>query len=198
MKQLSFWLSWITLAAFTAVFLSQGNFEFILYAATLTVLIGLVQWSDRHLHYPPMVKWCFWLWLVMHMCGGFVHIGGGRLYDIVLIPLAGEPFHILRYDQFVHAFCYFMIGGLLQTIIGWLAMPSSPRGWLALVTVLAALGIGALNEIIEFSAVVFFDAGDGVGGYYNNALDNVFNGLGALAALAWFVPWRVTVHGGEN
>lgn len=183
-KQLSLWFSWATLIGFTAAFVLMGNREFILYAVTLSILIALVQWSDRKLHYPAGVKWCFWAWLVMHMCGGFVHLQGVRLYDVMLLPCVDAPYHILRYDQFVHAFCYFTIGGFLRTIITSLAAPGASRTGIVLITLLAALGVGALNEIIEFAAVAFF-ASSGVGDYMNNALDNVFNGLGALAALAW-------------
>ena len=184
MRPLSLWFSWITLAVFTAFFVLKGNREFLLYAATLSILILLVQWSGRRLHYPAGVLWCFLLWLVLHMCGGFVHLGGVRLYDITLMPLVGAPYHILRYDQFVHAFCYFTLGGLLKTIVVAQAAPDAPRRGLAMMTLLAALGVGALNEIIEFAAVAWFGS-DGVGDYFNNALDNVFNAAGALAALAW-------------
>ena len=121
------WLSWLTLAGFTLAFLILGNSEFLLYAVTLSILIALVQWSNRRLSYPAGVLWCFWLWLVMHMCGGFVHIHGVRLYDVILVPLVGAPYHILRYDQVVHAFCYFALGGLLKTIVTALVAPA-PRG----------------------------------------------------------------------
>jgi putative membrane protein len=177
-------LSWIVLAAFTVVFLARGNREFLLYAATLSVLIALVQRSDRVLAYAAGVKWCFLFWLVLHMCGGYVHVGATRLYDLILLPLAGAPYHVLRYDQFVHAFCYFMIGGLLSGLVAHMASPRASPWLQRLVVLLAALGVGAINEIIEFSAVACFGT-DGVGDYFNNALDNVFNALGAIAALVW-------------
>ena len=47
-------------------------------------------------------------------------------------------------------------------------------------TILAAIGVGLLNEVIEFAMVVFADAGEAVGGYYNTALDLVFNLIGAI------------------
>jgi uncharacterized membrane protein YjdF len=178
-------LSWGVLAVFTGIFLRRGNLEFLLYAATLTVLIALVQHGDRRFDYPAGVKWSFLAWLVMHMCGGHVHLGGTRLYDVILLPLAGAPYHILRYDQFVHLFCYLTIGGLLRAPVERLAAPGAPSVLLRLLVLLAALGVGALNEIVEFAAVVLFRAA-GVGDYWNNALDNVFNALGALAAsLVW-------------
>ncbi len=180
--QASLWLSWLVLAGFTLVFTLRGNREFLLYAATLSVLILLVQRSDRSLRHSPIVKWCFLAWLVMHMCGGFLQVNGTRLYDTVLLPLVDAPYHILRYDQFVHAFCYFTIGGLLLGFVRKVAAPATSLWHLRLLTLLAALGVGAINEIVEFAAVAWFQT-DGVGDYFNNALDNVFNALGALAAL---------------
>ena len=52
-----------------------------------------------------------------------------------------------------------------------------------MIAALASLGLSAINEIIEFSTVAFFNA-DGVGGYHNNALDLVFNLMGILLAIA--------------
>ena len=43
------------------------------------------------------------------------------------------------------------------------------------------MGFGALNEVVEFAAVAFFGQ-TGVGGYWNTALDLVFNMLGAIVA----------------
>jgi len=48
--------------------------------------------------------------------------------------------------------------------------------------VLGAMGLGAVNEIIEFIAVVVFP-NTNVGGYINTALDLVFNALGAIVAM---------------
>jgi putative membrane protein len=49
------------------------------------------------------------------------------------------------------------------------------------------MGLGALNEMIEFSAVLMVP-GTNVGGYYNTALDLVSNSIGAVIAIiavAW-------------
>jgi hypothetical protein len=48
--------------------------------------------------------------------------------------------------------------------------------------VLGAMGLGAVNEIIEFIAVVVFP-NTNAGGYVNTALDLVFNGAGAIFAM---------------
>jgi len=107
-----------------------------------------------------------------------VYIKGTRLYDLVLIPLLGDPFFILKYDQFVHAYCYVAIGILVYFSLK--KHFDSHKTALAVFSVLAAVGIGLLNEVIEFGMVIFADAADAVGGYYNTALDLVFNLLGAI------------------
>lgn len=55
------------------------------------------------------------------------------------------------------------------------------------VLILIALGIGAINELVELGAVVFFGAAEGVGDYMNNAIDIVFNLIGA--SIACVVIW---------
>ena len=47
------------------------------------------------------------------------------------------------------------------------------------------MGVGALNEIIEFIAVLSVPDNN-VGGYYNTVLDIVFNTIGALFAVVGF------------
>ena len=49
-------------------------------------------------------------------------------------------------------------------------------------SLIGAMGLGAVNEIIEFSAVLMLPDTN-VGGYYNTALDLCFNGLGAVVAV---------------
>ena len=48
--------------------------------------------------------------------------------------------------------------------------------------ILMALGVGAINEIIEFIAVEFLEAAQQVGDYENNAKDLVFNLFGSFIA----------------
>jgi glycopeptide antibiotics resistance protein len=57
-----------------------------------------------------------------------------------------------------------------------------PKQSVALIifTILAASGIGMLNEIIEFGMVIFAGAAEAVGGYYNTVLDLTFNFVGAI------------------
>lgn len=185
MKQTDFRIDWAVLAAFTAGFLLRGNTEFLLYAVTLAVVIAVVQRSHRTFRYSACARWGFSAWLVMHMCGGFVRVADVRLYDLTLVALVPAPYHILRYDQFVHGFCYAVITLFLGRVVAQRAGAQAGVTTIRVIAGLAAMGVGAVNEMIEFLAVAFLGAAEGVGDYINNAQDICFNGLGVLCALPW-------------
>lgn len=178
----SFWLDWLILIGFTAAFVASRNYEFLFYTVSLTVLIALLQRTDRYLRYPAAAVWGFTAWLTLHMCGGFIHVAGLRIYDVVLLPLVGAPYHILRYDQFMHIYCYVVLGLVILTGVRHIAAPGASPAGVRLITWLAAVGLGGVNEMIEFSTVAAFGS-TGVGDYFNNALDLVFNGLGAAVVV---------------
>jgi hypothetical protein len=177
---------WFTLAyvgAFTAWFLLRGNFEFIIYVVTMAILIGLVGRNLRSAAFPVPMLWALTLWGLAHMAGGGVTIGDGVLYSLPLIPIVGTgEMTILKYDQVVHAYGF----GVTAWVLWHLMARHHPalRGtWTILVyPALAAMGLGAVNEIIEFVAVLSVPDTN-VGGYYNTALDLCFNALGAVAAM---------------
>lgn len=174
--------AWGILGLSTLLFLVGGNPEFLLYAVTLAGLIALLQASDRRFDYPVSARWLFLVWLLMHMGGGWISIGGKRLYDAILVDLVAEPYHILRYDQLVHSLCYFVLTPFVLRVMDHVAGGNTARGWRCVMGGLAAMGVGAINEVIEFGAVAGFGS-EGVGDYYNNALDHVFNLVGVVAAV---------------
>ncbi len=174
-------LSGLVLALATIYYLIMRNQEFLIYAATLTIFIVLLAWADRTLHFMNIAKWGFLVWMIMHMAGGSVHIGDTRLYDYILIPLVGAPYDILKYDQFVHFFCYVMMTGLMFSVLKMITRPAPNRFVFSLILVLAASSVGAFNEIIEFAAVVLYGS-PGVGGYHNTCLDLIGNLLGSIVA----------------
>lgn len=167
------------LLAFTIIFVLKGNYEFLTYTFSIGILIWAIIVSDKIFNYPPLAKLGFAIWLLLHFLGGSLKIFGTRLYDLILINLVGAPLNIFRYDQFMHIFCYFVFVFFVYAIASHYLKEKSSKLALFFIIVLIAEGIGALNEIIEFSTVVFFNA-IGVGDYYNNALDLVFNLIGAM------------------
>lgn len=177
-------LTYVFLAALLVYFVMIANYEFIGYAVVVGILFYLILKLDENYKFPVVSIWLFAVWIVSHMLGGLVYIGGVRLYDLVLIPIIGEPFFILRYDQLIHAFCYFAIVILVYFVLKG-NMKKGSGIVLSVFAVLVAIGIGLLNEVIEFGMVVFADAGAAVGGYYNTALDLVFNLVGALIGVVF-------------
>ena len=70
----------------------------------------------------------------------------------------------------------------MWSVVRKIARPDAATVVVSVVTVLASSSLGALNEIVEFLAVVLF-ATQGVGGYINTAIDLVANLLGAIAGV---------------
>jgi uncharacterized membrane protein YjdF len=165
------------LGVFIVAALVRGNHEFLFYASTLMVVLGVLFLLDRHYDFSALSLWGFDAWLLLHLLGGMGTVGGTRLYDYMLLPVVGEPYEILKYDQLVHVFCYAVMAMLVWEVIARLTGAGHTLATI-LLTVLAASGIGGLNEIVEFAAVVLVGS-TGVGGYSNTALDLVANLLGA-------------------
>jgi len=168
---------------FSIWFMSQGNFEFIVYVATMLILVVLVGSSLRRAEYPIAMLWALALWGLAHMAGGGVPVGDSVLYSYVLFPIVGTgEMTILKYDQVVHGFGFAVTAWLLWHLMAH-HYPMLRHSWTIYVyPVLASIGLGAVNEIIEFSAVLMV-ADTNVGGYYNTALDLVFNSCGAIIAI---------------
>ncbi len=173
----------VVLGGFTVYFLVCLKVEFLVYVVTLWPMIYLIEKTDRVFGYGLLAKIGFSIWLFLHLGGGTFYINGKRWYDTILIDIVGEPYHILKYDQAIHTFCYFVITLFIYAILRHISKEKANRLAICLITALAAMGVSAMNEIVEFSAVVVFNSG-GVGGYYNNALDLVFNLAGVIPAIA--------------
>ena len=165
---------------FAIYFVLIRNYEFLFYTGILVLLFVLVWSTLRKTKFSYTLLWSLSLWGLMHMAGGGVRIGGEVLYALQLIPIwVTENFYILRFDQFVHAYLYFVMVFVIYHLLKDKIKPSLNR-WVFYIALLAiGMGIGSGNEIAEFSTVLLFER-TGVGGYYNTALDLVFNSLGAL------------------
>ncbi|RME78430.1 DUF2238 domain-containing protein [Candidatus Woesearchaeota archaeon] len=176
-------LAVLALIVFASTFILQKNYEFIIYIFVVLSFLWLICHSTKYLDYSELSIWGLVLWAILHMAGGGVHVKGDVLYNLILIPLVGEPFWILKFDQVVH-----LIGFFVATLVMYDVLKphvKKMQGFALGFTLFAAgLGLGALNEIVEFFATVILPSTN-VGGYYNTALDLVFNGIGALAAVLY-------------
>jgi len=147
------------------------------------ILVALLHKGDQHFSFSSKVLWGFNVCIILHILGGLLPVGDSVLYSFVIIDLIGEPYSILKFDQLVHFYCYFIAALLMWKVVSSLNQNSIVTA--SILTILAASGIGGLNEIIEFLATVFIPDTN-VGGYENTAIDITFNFLGACAAIPFF------------
>lgn len=175
--------TFVYVAGFTLWFIAIGNYEFIVYVLTMLGLIALVALSLRSAAYPPEMLWALSVWGLAHMAGGGVPLGDSVLYNLHLLPIVvTEHIFILKYDQLVHAYGFGITAWLLWHLLVRHYPATRGTATASVYPVLGAMGLGGLNEMIEFSAVLLVPDTN-VGGYYNTALDLVFNTTGALLAM---------------
>ena len=180
----------VYVAAFLAYFIMIADQEFIGYLATMVILVGLVTWSHQLMRFPLTLLWALTLWGLAHMAGGSLPVGGTVLYNLVLIPIAGDgELRILKYDQLVHFYGFAVTAWMLWFILQKRAPQLRRTLAVYAFPALASMGLGAVNEIVEFSAVMLVPHTN-VGGYYNTALDLVFNALGAIFAMLVCAAWE--------
>lgn len=182
-----FTASYILVAGLAA--LLTGNGEFVLYVVILLGLFVAVAAVHRRVPLGPGVLWCLSAWGLMHMAGGLVPVPRSWpiegdvyvLYSLWLIP--GR----LKYDHVAHAYCFGVAAWACWQWIRTVAEVERPTlGWL-IVAGAAALGFGAVNEVIEFIATRTMEATN-VGGYENTGWDLVANLVGVVGAM--LVVWR--------
>ena len=189
----------LPLAAFTALYMIaavagsmvQGNKEFIFYIVVMLVLIGAVTLVHRAVSLTSALLWALSIWGLLHMAGGLVPLPKGWpyngdqavLYSWWIIPQK------LKYDQIVHAYgfgtttwvCWHSLKSILQRAGG---LQLKPTFGLLVLSAAAGAGFGALNEVVEFIAVLTIP-NTNVGGYENTGWDLVANLIGAsLAAVS--------------
>lgn len=176
------------IVGFGTLFLARQNHEFVIYVGVIVFFLCLVAASINKVDYTLGSLVGLTVWSALHLAGGGITAGEGRLYDVILIPLS-EMFPILRYDQVVHIW-----GFGASTLVAFCLLSRSlkdPRRnpiAVGFVLVMAGLGMGALNEIVEFIVSSLIPR-SGVGGYINTALDLCADLVGAVLAL-FYIRWR--------
>lgn len=178
--------AYIAIAA--ALSVSRKNGEFIFYIVVMLVLIAVMSLVHSRVKLTTGLLWAFSMWGLAHMAGGLTPLPAGWpyngdqavLYSWWLIPQR------LKYDQIVHAYgfgittwlCWHILRNALRQPDGGAVRPTF--GMLTLCAA-AGMGFGALNEVLEFIAVLTIP-NTNVGGYENTAWDMVSNLVGSTAA----------------
>lgn len=168
--------------------ITQGNGEFMFYIAVMLVLIGVMSLVHRRVGLSTPLLWALSVWGMLHMAGGLVPVPKGWPYDGehgVLYSLWLIPDR-LKYDQVVHAYGFGITTwlcwhALTRAVFKDLGISLKPTLGLLTLCVAAGAGFGAINEVIEFIAVLSLPSTN-VGGYMNTGWDLVCNLAGALTA----------------
>ncbi len=175
----------ITLAyvlAFSIAYIIQGNIEFLAYVGVL-VIIALIIWRTL-----PYSKFDFLalsglsLWGLLHLAGGGIKLDNGAvLYTLRLVNIIdkGGHFYILKYDQLIHFIGFAVTAIVIFQLLYPRLKPHVSKSFIYFITIISALGLSALNEIVEFLAFISIP-NTFVGDIYNVGLDLIFNLLGAI------------------
>ena len=172
------------IVGFGSLFLARLNYEFLIYVGVIIFFLCLIGISLKKVDYTLGSLVGLTVWSALHLAGGGITIGEGRLYDLMLIRLS-ETYPVFRYDQFVHIWGFGTSTLVVFSLLaGMLKKPAENPIALGIVLVMAGLGMGALNEILEFAVTIWVPQ-SGVGGYLNTSLDLCANLIGAILALVY-------------
>jgi len=177
----------IFLIIFSSIFVYRKNLEFLIYVGVIILFLIIILLTKKKVNYPLVVLWGLSFWAFLHMIGGGIYLNGKKIYQLMLLPIVGEPYNILKYDQFVHFFGFGVATLLMFYLIKpYLIKDNIGKVALSIVIIMAGLGVGAFNEIVEFVTTVIVPE-TGVGGYENTSLDLISNLFGAIVAMIYIL-----------
>jgi uncharacterized membrane protein YjdF len=161
----------------------RSNIEFVYYGAVIFIVFLLLVKYRKRLQISFSSVMGLSIVELAHILGGNIVINNIRLYDIWLID------NVFRYDNFVHIIAPVVVALVLFEMLKHYLHEKIlyNRTILCCLIILMVCGIGALNEVMEFGAVIFFDAKDRVGDYTNNAFDLVYNLLGSIIGAVYII-----------
>jgi uncharacterized membrane protein YjdF len=172
---------------FTVNAFVDHNFEFLYYTFLMVALLCFVLLLNQQLHLGFFILFSLSLLGFLHLLGGnLILANGARLYDTYFLN------GVLKYDNIVHTFGTFTATLMLYNLIADFIDDRIRQHYaiFSLLLVLMAIGIGTINELVEFLAVVFLGASEQVGDYFNNSLDLFFNTVGSIIACVLIYVYR--------
>lgn len=180
------------MVAFGISYARALNFEFLAYYAILVAAFVVIFKTLNTTRFPLYILWGLSLWGFLHMAGGSIRVGDGVFYTYKIFPLmvgAGD-FYILKMDQVIHAFGFGVTALVVHHLISTKIAKAGASAWgIAVTAICVAMGLGAVNEVIEFIVFVTLPQ-NGVGDIFNMGLDLIFNMLGAILAIVLLYGFR--------
>lgn len=180
------WMLLFTLlyiVSFSVYYLSIRNYEFLWYIGVILFFFVLILATISKSEFDNIILGGLSVWGLMHLAGGGFIIGGEVLYNFKIFHIADVAGStILKFDQVVHAFGFAVATLVVFHLLHPYLNERTNGKVLFPIVVMAGAGLGALNEVVEFIAVISFP-NTNVGGYTNTALDIIFNFFGAIGAV---------------
>jgi len=182
--------------AFAVFFIRNFNIEFIAYVGVIVCIFALLYATLDKTRIPASILAGISIWGLLHMMGGSIQTVDGVLYAWKIYPFfdGGGEFYILKFDQVVHGYLYAVVALLFLHLLRNYFANKHSQILIGFIAIMASLGVSAVNEMIEFIAVLTVPD-NGVGGYYNTVLDIVFNFAGSLLAALGFYLFHKNTKG---
>lgn len=182
----------IYMLAWGAIYLAHGNWEFLTYLVIVTGGSYLVLTTVNQTHLSRGTLWAISIAGLVHLSCGFLRVDGNVLYEwrIVEIFNGSGDFYVLKMDQVVHFYGYGLAAVAIHEVLSGRLIKGSYPGMVLFLSWTGSLGIGALNEVMEYLASISY-AKTNVGDMHNMGLDLIANTLGAaLGTLASHFWWN--------
>ena len=148
------------------------------YATVL--LLGAAVATTLHLRVglTDLAIWGLVIFALGHVAGGMIPVGDGVLYGQWLVG------RTVRYDNVQHAWGFGIAGRVVwEAMRPQLLGATRPRLVAAVIVLLGGMGLGAVNEVVEYILTKTLPETN-VGGYENTARDLIANFVGAAIAAA--------------
>jgi uncharacterized membrane protein YjdF len=171
----------VAVAGFCVYGFATGSPSTVGYVSAVALVGAAIVWL-RRVAVPGLLAAGLAAAAIVTLAGGLVNVGRNVLYNASAGPYSTTlGTHFLQYDHFAHAYVSFVAVFACWVMLAAPHAGADQRGELLLVTLCAALGMGALNEMAEFLATLTHH-GAHAGGYWNTGWDLVCNAIGAGAA----------------
>jgi hypothetical protein len=171
----------VAVAGFCVYGFAAGSPSTVGYVSSVLVIGAAIVWL-RRAALPGLLAAGLAIAAIAALAGGLINVGQNVLYNASIGPYSKTlGTHFLQYDHLAHGYVSFVVAFACWVMLAAPHAGADHRRELVILAVGAALGVGALNEMVEFLATLAHH-GAHAGGYGNTGWDLVCNFIGAGAA----------------
>ena len=176
-------LAGLAVAAFALlVLLRKGPGEPLFFGHCILLALLVLMGTAKRLPHPNHVKWLLLTWALAILAVRMIPLGKGVLYDYTLIKLS-KTYPVLQVAQLVQLLGGVALAYFARFHIGRL-LAGTTRLWVkCLLVFLAALGVFALREVLEFPLAVAYPRLVSQGAY-TAVFDLLFASVGLAIGVA--------------